>query len=312
MKYVTYRLEFPNGYHVSDFRLSQAQIKISSDILFSALVHEASRMGSQRLVEKFVALFREERMSFSDLLPYVGETYFLPKPICVTESEHEQLDYQKDLKKIDFIPLEDLDTYFNGVIDIKKIAEKLENMGAYSSQEKINHQASGDHHIFNVATYHFNEGNGLYFLLSYEDNCEDDLFFFDDLMSSLQFTGIGGKRTLGYGRFDMDYVETDAAFLQRLECHGAQMLLNTSMASQDELDNVLTSGATYQLVRRGGFVFPGPNLGNLNTSRKKDLYFFDSGSIFEQRFKGDIFTVSQAYQHPVYRYSKPLFLGVAP
>ena len=44
--------------------------------------------------------------------------------------------------------------------------------------------------------------------------------------------------------------------------------------------------------------------------RKKDLYVFNSGSTFTEKFEGDICDVSSGGAHPVYRYAKPLWLGV--
>ena len=44
--------------------------------------------------------------------------------------------------------------------------------------------------------------------------------------------------------------------------------------------------------------------------RKRDLYVFAAGSCFKNEFEGDIYDVTNGGSHPVYRYAKPLFMGV--
>ena len=45
--------------------------------------------------------------------------------------------------------------------------------------------------------------------------------------------------------------------------------------------------------------------------KKKDLYVFTAGSCFVNCFAGDIYDVSEGGKHPVYRYAKPIFMGVS-
>ena len=75
-----------------------------------------------------------------------------------------------------------------------------------------------------------------------------------------------------------------------------------------ELDDDMLAGASYSLIRRGGFVYSADYAAE--PRRKKDIYLFQPGSVFEKRFKGSVFDVSDGGSHPVYRYAMPLWMGV--
>ena len=84
------------------------------------------------------------------------------------------------------------------------------------------------------------------------------------------------------------------------------MCLSVAIPAEDEKEAI--KGSNYSLLRRGGFVqsenyFETP-------LKKKVTYSFAPGSCFKKRFKGTILDVSNYGNHPVYRYGKPLFLGV--
>ena len=50
---------------------------------------------------------------------------------------------------------------------------------------------------------------------------------------------------------------------------------------------------------------------SFNTAAKKQTQFFlAAGSLFSQKYHGELFNVYNGGAHKVYRYSKPLFLGV--
>ena len=66
--------------------------------------------------------------------------------------------------------------------------------------------------------------------------------------------------------------------------------------------------ATFQVVRRGGFV--ASDTYAKTPMKKKNQFFFRAGSLFSNRFEGDLYSVGGFGSHSVYRYAKPLFLGV--
>ena len=44
--------------------------------------------------------------------------------------------------------------------------------------------------------------------------------------------------------------------------------------------------------------------------KKKTQYFLAAGSLLPRRFEGDLYEVGPGGAHPVYRYGRPILLGV--
>lgn len=88
---------------------------------------------------------------------------------------------------------------------------------------------------------------------------------------------------------------------------GRSMLLSTALPKNGELEAAL-DGATYLLERRSGFVASDRYADEWR--KKRDLYVFASGSCFVNRFNGDVIDVSDGGRHSVYRYAKPVFIGI--
>lgn len=82
------------------------------------------------------------------------------------------------------------------------------------------------------------------------------------MLDWLGATGIGGKVSSGYGKFHIvDKIYLNEPFDDQTEWmyhalsaeHAPYLLLSTSLPQTDELDNAL-EGASFQLVRRSGFM----------------------------------------------------------
>ena len=85
------------------------------------------------------------------------------------------------------------------------------------------------------------------------------------------------------------------------------MTLSAALPHMEELEQAL-DGATYQVIKRSGFV---DSVRYAKEQQKhRTLYLLAAGSCFRSQFKGDIYDVANEGSHPVYRYGKPLFLGV--
>ena len=66
-------------------------------------------------------------------------------------------------------------------------------------------------------------------------------------------------------------------------------------------------GGALQLARRGGFA----STEWMETLIKKQTqYFLTAGSVLQRTYQGKLYDVGIGVPHPVYRYSKPLFMGV--
>ena len=79
------------------------------------------------------------------------------------------------------------------------------------------------------------------------------------------------------------------------------------MAKNDELEAILEN-AGYVMLKRSGFINSYTYADNFQ--KKSDFYCFAAGACFEKKFEGDVFDVSQGGTHPVWRYAKPMLMGV--
>ena len=154
--------------------------------------------------------------------------------------------------------------------------------------------------------FSFEKNAGLYFILLGEFSG------FDGLLEQLSYSGLGGKRSSGYGRFSFDIVDCPLQVCVFSEPSGGAdrfMLLSTCFPSPDELTDDLLAGARYRVVRKGGFIQS--STCSESFQKKRDMYLFASGSVFAHRFVGDVFDVSNGYgSHPVYRYARAMWMGV--
>ena len=72
-------------------------------------------------------------------------------------------------------------------------------------------------------------------------------------MYALQFSGIGGKRSAGYGRFEYTCVSNENISNLLNQDGDNFILLSTSMAKREELEASLNK-ARYILSKRTGFI----------------------------------------------------------
>ena len=114
-----------------------------------------------------------------------------------------------------------------------------------------------------VGTFHFEENCGLYLLAQYENERQSDMLV--ALLKALGLSGIGGKISSGYGRFVLeDPVRLEQPRDRQTEwlCkalqgeHSHYLLVSASLPQDGELDRTL-AGASFALIRRGGFVQSG-------------------------------------------------------
>lgn len=302
MEYSIYKLEFSTGVHFGTGMLNDSDFVFSSDQLFSALYIEALKL---ELEKEFYEEVQEERLLFSDLFPYLGDTYLIPKPILKAEDlSREALEAKKHFNKIRFLPAEQLDAFLAG----KWLPDRnpAEQLGCFYQQTMASVRQEGDTLPFHVGTYSFHKGNGLYFILAHKGEKQKDLL--ETLLNSLSYSGIGGKKGSGLGKFNYFYGKHTDMITERMEQRTERkLLLSTGLPTEEEMETAL-EGASYRLEKRSGFIASEQYADEFR--KKKDLYVFASGSCFSHPFHGDIYDVSCGGAHPVYRCAKPLFMGV--
>ncbi|MDR1773645.1 MAG: type III-A CRISPR-associated RAMP protein Csm4 [Clostridioides sp.] len=297
MKTKIIRLKFLSPVHFGVKRLSESEISFKSDTLFSALFIEALKKNIEK---EFLEITKNDKLIFSDAFPYIDYEYFLPKPILDTEFGNTETE-KKQFKKTKYIRYNDLDGFMEGKIDIEQ--KCMQDFGVFELSEKTSLQGI-ESEPYIVETFRFNDKSGLYIIVKVDDDSEKLII---DLLKSLELTGIGGKKSSGYGRFTFKVLEIEDIIELINRKAKRKLLISTALPKQDELENALEE-ANYSLIKRSGFIDSVSYSNNL--VKKKDIFAFASGSIFEKSFKGDIYTIATNGTHSVYRYLKPLFLEV--
>ena len=279
MTYKLYIMTFQNA-HFGSGTLDSSKLTFSADRIFSALVLEALKMGK---LDAFLAEANQDKFTLTDAFPFQFGP-FLPKPIGYPK--HDQIDQSVDVKevrrqaklskKLQFLALENVDDYLNG--------ELFENE---------------EHAVIDTATTRFSNDTSLYVIAN-----ESDLL--NELMSSLQYSGLGGKRSSGFGRFELDIQNIPLELSDRLTKNHSDkvMSLTTALPVDADLEEAMEDGH-YLLTKSSGFAFSHATNENY---RKQDLYKFASGSTFSKTFEGQIVDVRPLdFPHAVLNYAKPLF-----
>lgn len=305
----TLRLSFKSPVHFGTGRLSDSAYTCDAATLFSALFIEALRMGSS---EELLNAARSGRILLSDGFPYIGETHYLPKPMLAPspESQDKQAENnrndsraRKAAKKLAYIAATRYESFIKG--DFDPIAE-LEQfaLGKSSLRTNVNllRENGPDSEPYHVGGFSFAKHAGLYFLV------EGD-FNLDPILDALSYSGIGGKRTTGYGRFEYEWAEDPTPRIAPDYKSDLHILLSSSVPQNEELSDALLSGARYRLVRKGGFVQSSSHAAN--PQKKRDVYAFAPGSVFPHTFSGSLLDVNATKNvHPVYRFARAMWLEV--
>lgn len=340
MNHSIIRFSFSTPVHFGKSKLEDGEMCFSADTLFSALFLEAMKKGKEKLLLEYV---KEEKLLFSDAFPFsvkqegsIGKKeycYFIPKPMCPVERgeeegrEKEHSILKKAYKKLKYLSLDSLSDYVEGKLDPLEELKK-QNFGSFFSQEMVRILEDEDNLPYRVEQFQFAEDAGLYCIFSTEDKDVED--FLIDLLESLSYVGIGGKRASGKGKFsittgalveemaekiklggkgkedDLSSARVDSPIKKTKE--SSYLLLSSAMAkAEEDLESILED-ASYLLQKRSGFIYSESYA--KEQRRKKDFYSFQAGSCFKKPFTGDVFDVSDGGNHPVYRYGKAVFMEI--
>lgn len=305
MEYTGFKIVFSTSVHFGNGSLENSDNKIYADTIFSALCHEAVKL---ECIEELVSYVKNEKIKLSDAFPFIGDSYYIPKPMLTIESERN-IDDKKKAKKLEFINVNLIDEYLDGSMDIKRESEILSNLGKSDIITRAVIQANEDTKPYSVGTYLFSEGAGLYLIVGYRD--EDALNMITKLLHSLSYVGIGGKVSSGFGKFKAERVKLPATLIDKIEKAETSknvMSLSVGMCDDMELENVCEN-SNYILSKRSGFINSSTYSDNL--VKKQDFYLFRAGSVFSRPFKGLIKDVAIIGKHPVYRYANPIFMEVS-
>ena len=305
MNFKICKMHFSTGLHIGKGLLTDGEPVFYADTLFSALCHEALKMAS---LARLLQYCGEGRLKLSDGMPFIQDVLYLPKPLFRVETDEEGNSKVKKLfKKLKYIPVGKFEEYIQGNLDVQKEKEKYDGLGKFQMTQKVSVAREEEPEPYFVGSYHFQKDTGLYVIVAYDT--EEVFEFLMELMRALEYSGIGGKRTSGYGKFQLECSDLPLELEERIniEKYSLKMLVSLALPKEDELKKAC-SDANFQVIKRSGFVASDTYAEHLQ--RKKDFYAFAGGSCFHDTFDGDIYDVSLGGSHPVYKYAVPVFVGV--
>ena len=302
MEYTIYKLEFQAGVHFGTGALDDGSYTFPADQLFSAMYIEAMKLGK---AQKFYEVVKSGELLLSDALPYIDKQYLIPKPMIYVQTDYQGESKQKKAyKKLKYFPVEKIDEFLTGNMNLE--TDPMKEFGQMRQQTMAYVRKENDTLPYRVGTFYYTPGCGLYVVIAYKS--DNELSMAEELLEALSYTGIGGKKTSGMGKFDFRKGKPSKELDERLrKTSSINMLISMALPMEEEIKHAM-EGASYLLEKRSGFV------ASVNYApewrKKRDLYVFAPGSCFTNRFYGDIYDVSDGGNHAVYRYAKALFLGV--
>ena len=326
MRYEIILFRFTSPVHFGDAAeggdLGEILSYCRADTFFSALCREAADI-SQELLACVVEGVQRGKLRFSDLFPWkkrkdCNELY-LPRPVMNIshdecgktlsyEEVREQSAERKKEKKRSFIRASEMESYLQGRdISAQPDFGKEELRTQYNAREKL---------PYGIGGYHFISDAGLYLILSGNEECIAQL---EPLITLLGMTGIGGKRSSGFGKYifeddpldlsDENTYGGDDVSLYKMLCAGhsnCYMALSSFLPEKLEVGDM--SSGTGKIIKRGGFAWSREMTGPAKVS---SVYMMASGSCFSKRLEGRIADVNNgSVPHPVYKYGKGLFVGL--
>ena len=309
MEYCIYKFNFKTAVHIGNGKLADGEMTLHVDTLFSALCQEALQMGGKEMLQELISYVDKDQLRMSDCFPFLQKNrYYIPKPMRAVSHESDNNTDRKAFKKLKYLSVDKLEEYLNGTLDVvEENAFFTAHSGIYSVKTSAAVSELEDTKPYSVGLWSFPHDSGLYFILGYES--DEVNYFIGDLMDSLSYSGIGGKKSAGLGKFECSVDRIPEIMQQRIDAEAGKQLMTLSvcMDEQETLKEVL-SDAEYLLMKRSGFVASSSY--SENFQKKKNLYVFREGSCFSQKFDGAVFDVSCGGTHPVYRYAKTMWMKV--
>ena len=295
MEVQAYKLDFQTV-HFGNVNLNESIGSFNASRLYSSLFLESLKLNVDK---EFLNLSKSANFFLSDSFPLKDGEFYLPKPIGYpkiplnSESTRETRRKAKRSKKLRYIKYTDMEDYVEGNCDV----DKLDGTDSFFSKSTVVTKKGIDPYEVGITNFK----TSLYILTIKHK-------LLDVLMNSLQYSGIGGKRSSGYGRFTVEKLDIPDEFSKNIVVndseYGVYMTLSTSIPNNDELDSVLPT-AEYLLEKSSGFAYSSTSR---NLLRKQDLYKFAVGTTLTKTYNGNIFDVRpDGFSHPVWNYAKGLF-----
>lgn len=329
MKYCLYKLKFLTPVHFGNSagggKLDRVSLTCSADTYFSALCQEAADLGKS--VEMFVKLFSDSKLVISSLFPYFDNIatkeleLYLPKPLIIGKAaEHKAASYQevkseatalKKLKKSVYIRSSEMESFYKALMDGERYVTAAPVFASDYISTRVNMR--GEQPLpYYVGSYVFMEEAGLYFVAAAED--EENMTLLAELVESLGYSGIGGKKSSGYGKYEASRIYLDAenqspdmAALEQL-LKAVEPAINMCIAPlcPENGQGEAVKGGSYKLIKRSGFV-----ASDEENIKRSSFYMLAEGSCFATRLKGEMKRIRiSGLPYEVCRNGMGMYVGV--
>lgn len=331
MSYVLYPLTFDAPVHFGAAGegggLTRTEMAFPADSLFSALCAELAASDEMEALDSLLEKAKAGKLRLSNLLPWQaldGEemAFYLPHPLLVqgealpcgasyTESCEKATAYKRQ-KKLRYLRASRLQAYMTARSSGNAFPEEAVRLGSASLRQRVNCREAMTLPYF-VGQFDFAPGAGLYLVAYLADEADAD--WLREILTLVGVSGIGGKRSSGYGAFHLaddpifleenGIYEDDTALYALLMAEAApqQMAIASVLPKEDEIR--LVQQGSYRLRKSGGFI------GGVRLAAKKDsVCMVEAGSCFAQRMEGRIVSLGEAEGHPIYRYGCGFFVGI--
>lgn len=333
MMYYIFTLKFLTPVHFGDTAngggLDKFSIQCSADTLFAALCNEAANKGSDA-VATLVKKTAEGKIVFSSLFPYWRTAdddlyFYLPKPLLKLEQEEQQSakSFEEIKQLATKLKKQKKSTYIRAS-QINILLKYGGSNGQFAVPEFVAPLVAGRVALreekplpYYVGSYVFSKHSGLYFILGVEH--EEEFALIKDLLLSLGYSGIGGKRSSGYGKFELadDELElfddggvydddTAIALMLYNEKSKYQMCLAPVCPCVDEI--AVVKQGSYKLIKRSGFIASSAAKDNI---KRNSIYMLQEGSCFSERLRGQMLQQTvDGLAHDIYRDGIGMFVGL--
>lgn len=330
MSIYIYPMQFETAVHFGTAemggRLEQVAGTLPSDTLFSAMCCELAQHGEMKLLEKLTAKVSAGDIIFSDLLPYQRKAkeiqLYLPKPVLVVERQEEKRQTLQEMrqrsterkkqKKMEYVRAGNIAKYLISMREGTGFCEP-NDFGVAGLSEKVS--CRGEEPLpYYVGSFTFYESSGLYLLVSYREDSDEE--WFAKTLVVMGLSGIGGKRSSGYGKYHLagqgllsGQAGKDAAALEYMLAQDGmpwQMSISSVLPCEEDLGTVKQS--QYKLRKRSGFV---TSLEGEHEKKKDSIYILSAGSCMIGRIRGRVVSLGTSNGHEILRAGKGLYVGLA-
>ncbi len=323
MKRLLVKLHFRGPVHFGESGIGMEESRhwMHSDTLFSALINSASLWYDSEKITRWMHEFTQGTPPFriSSAFPFTGDVYFLPKPLSMPPVLREQTalrtQYDKELKKLSFLPLELFKKWQHNQTlsesDMHKLFELRETYHqgfAYFIVPRVAlDRMTSASEIYNCGLVRYQENAGLFCLLEVEDPMESELFTMFQILGE---QGLGGERTYGYGRFSAEFESMPIYFENLFENFQDATGFTTFSLLLPEFEkntSLADKFIAYSLEERKGWVF---SITSRKQAKRQTVWMLQEGSVYKQPLHGKVVEVTpQVWQkapHRVYRYGLAL------